>query len=258
MTPAHSPLWSADRGWRSRAELPMNPSMRALLLLLLLAGCATPMGRGPSAIEAMRRLPPLVGTFARVPVTAAMGANDDARQVAGTAYRQIAGTAVVTVVVPNTPDPAAADGIGGAGMAQAMERAILRARLRAAGEGGVLTVRHQLVARQNNEPLLRCWVVEVALPVGPAPAGRLRTECVGVVVDRFISLAGTMADTPAEMQAVLSLGMQLVQVLRDPNAPAVTDLRPVPVQPDAVPTPTPAPDAVPTPPGTRRGRGYSL
>lgn len=209
----------------------------------------------------MQRLPPLVGTFARVPVTAAVGGNDDARQVAGTAYQQIAGTALVTVVVPNGPDPGAAEGFGGAGMARAMERAILRARLRAASEGAVLTVRHQLTASRDNQPVMRCWVAEVTLPARPG-AAQLRTECVSLVVDRFINLAGTMADTPAEMQAVLGLGIQLVQVLRDPNSPALTELRALPGAPGAVtravPGAPPATEAVPTPPGTRRGRGYAL
>lgn len=214
-------------------------------LLAAVAGCAVPPGHGPSAIEAMQRLPPLVGSFARVPVTAAVGANDDARQVAGTAYRQIAGTAVVTVVVPNARDPAAAEGFAGQGMARAMERAILGARMRAAREGAVLTVRDQLTAGQDNQPMLRCWVTEVARP-GETAGGQLRTECVGLVVDRFVTLAAVLADTPSEMQAVIGLGVRLVQVLRDPNSPAMTELRALPATP------------APLPPGTRLGRGYSL
>lgn len=231
----------------------MNPPMRVLFLLpILLAGCVTSPGgtaRGPSAFEAMQRLPPVVGTFARVPVTAAVGSNDDARQVAGTAYQQIAGTALVTVVVPNAPDPAAAEGFGGAGMARAMEGAILRARLRAAREGATLTVRDQLTASRDGQPILRCWVTEVA----GRGAAQLRTECLGLVVDRFINLAGSMPDSPTEMGAVLGLGMQLVQVLRDPNSPPVTQLRALPA-----PQVAPTPEAVPAPPGMRRGRAYSL
>lgn len=237
----------------------------ALMLTLALPACVTPQGQGPGSVQAIQRLPPLVGTFARAPISATIGANDQASQVGLVAYRQIAGTAFAVISIPNAPDPAAATGYTGPGIARAMERAILNARLRAASEGATLTVRHQISTAVNNQPMLRCWVTEVTRAAAPqpgqAPAGpQLRTECVGLVVDRFVTFNGVMPDTPSEMREVLALGANLLRVLRDPNAPVVNDLRSIPLPgttPPAAP-PTPPAEAVPTPPGTRRGRGYSI
>lgn len=239
--------------------------MRAIPLIglaLLLQGCVTP-SRGPGALEALQRLPPVVGAFAREPLSATIGAGDAARQVAITGYRQIGGQSWAAIIVPNAPDPRAAGGFEGAGMAEAMEQVLQSARIAAQREGAQLTVRDTVTGARNNEPLLRCWVAELTVAPGAPPRtapDTLRTECAGLVVDRFITIRGRSANTLAEMNAVISLGMTLVQVLRDPRAPVTTQLREIP-RPGAAPSPgapsTPEPSN-PAPPGTRLGRSYSF
>lgn len=235
-------------------------------LALLLPGCVTP-SRGPGAIEALQRLPPVVGAFARVPLSATVGTNGDASsQVAITSYRQIGGVSSAAIIVPNAPDPRAAGGFEGPGMAQALDQALTTARIAAQREGAQLTVRNAVTGARNNVPLLRCWVAELtAAPGAPAQPGTdtLRTECAGLVVDRFVIIRGRSANTVAEMNAVISLGMTLVQVLRDPNAPVTTQLREIP-RPGAPQTAPPAeatgaaPPAAAVPPGNRLGRSYSF
>jgi len=250
-----------------------------LALALLLQGCVAAK-RGPGAVEALQRLPPVVGAFARVPLSATIGPAGDARQVAITGYRQIGGVSSAAIIVPNAPDPRAADGFGGAGMTQALEQALTTARLVAQREGGVLTVRNSVTGARNNVPLLRCWVAELSPAPGVPPravADTLRTECAGLVVDRFVTFSGRSANTAAEMNAVIGLGMTLVQVLGDPNAPVTTVLREIPRgggagSPGGVPGGVPGvvpggalpeganpPQARPVvPPGNRLGRGYSF
>ena len=258
----------------------MQPAFRMAatgLLALLLQACAGGPAQGPSALQAMQRLPPMVGAFQRIPLTTTLGRPEDAGQMAITGYRQIAGTSFATITVPNAPDPRAAGGFGGPGMAQAMEQALTVARIAAERDGGLLTVRNGLTASRNREPVLRCVLTEVTIPerpasaaprLGPAPTpGRsLRTECVGHVVDRFVTFRGVSADTAPEVSSLVNLGIALVLVLRDPNAPVTTELREIPRPgggtgpgPGVGTAPVPAPDAAPTPPGTRRGRGgYTL
>lgn len=235
----------------------------AALLLLPLGAC---VASGPSAVQAMQRLPGLVGTFVRAPLTRSFGADTDTQQVAVTGYQQIAGTAGALIFVPNAPSPDASTGF--AGTDRVLERTMLATRLRTAREGGTLTARGQLTATRDNVPVLRCWVFTVTLPAGrPAPPlPPLRTDCVGLVVDRFVTIHGFTNDQPMEMRSVIDLGIALVLLLRDPNAPAVTQLRPLTGGAPAVVAPpmatppgaTPAPDPAPTTPAARRGRAYSL
>ena len=247
----------------------------SLLLLFLLLACA--QGGRPSvsrsAMETMQRLPPVVSGFQRIPLTVTSGQGEV--RAAAAFYRQVGGTSVAYLMASGMPDPSVAEGLNGQGSQRALDRAVGISRQTAAQQGGTMIIRHRLNARRDGRPVMDCVMAELRLPSRPgaAPSAdqlaaggtRLLSDCVGVVGDRFVTFSGVSADSGPEAEALIALGMTLVDVLNNPNAPVMTGLEPgqpgqpiPPAQAAPAPPPAPAPASL-APPGTvARGRGYSI